>query len=132
MWYVPLPKHWLNYLLTHRFEGHDSKGITMTVTKQRVESYYNLKFQAAVMHDILDMMPESIKQNKPKTILQHLLEVWRCWKTNIPWKVPGMPMVAHHNGKRIRRGPLAAPTAPTSSAIYRIKMSCNSQQSHRE
>jgi hypothetical protein len=34
------------------------------------------------MHDILDMMPESIKQNKSKTILQHLSEAWRCWKAN--------------------------------------------------
>lgn len=30
------------------------------------------------MHDILDMMPEGIKQNKSKTILQHLSEAWRC------------------------------------------------------
>jgi hypothetical protein len=28
------------------------------------------------MHDILDMMPESIKQNKAKTILPHLSEAW--------------------------------------------------------
>lgn len=40
-----------------------------------------------VMHDILDMMPEGIKQNKARTILQHLSEAWRCWKANIPWKV---------------------------------------------
>lgn len=40
-----------------------------------------------VMHDILDMMPEGVKQNKAKTILQHLSEAWRCWKANIPWKV---------------------------------------------
>jgi len=39
------------------------------------------------MHDILDMMPEGVKQNKAKTILQHLSEAWRCWKANIPWKV---------------------------------------------
>ncbi len=39
------------------------------------------------MHDILDMMPEGIKQNKARTILQHLSESWRCWKANIPWKV---------------------------------------------
>ncbi|TFY81935.1 hypothetical protein EWM64_g2075 [Hericium alpestre] len=45
------------------------------------------------MHDVLDMMPESIKQNKAKTILQHFSEVWRCLKANIPWKVPGMPTV---------------------------------------
>lgn len=40
-----------------------------------------------VMHDIVDMMPEGIKQNKARTILQHLSEAWRCWKANIPWKV---------------------------------------------
>lgn len=39
------------------------------------------------MHDILDMMPEGIKQNKARVILQHLSEAWRCWKANIPWKV---------------------------------------------
>jgi pre-mRNA-processing factor 8 len=69
------------------------------------------------------MMPESVKQNKAKTILQHLSEAWRCWKANIPWKVPGMPAaieniilryiksksdwwtsVAHYNRERIRRG----------------------------
>ncbi|KAI5634602.1 PRP8 domain IV core domain-containing protein [Phthorimaea operculella] len=39
------------------------------------------------MQDIVDMMPEGIKQNKARTILQHLSEAWRCWKANIPWKV---------------------------------------------
>jgi len=76
-----------------------------------------------VMHDILDMMPEGIKQNKARTILQHLSEAWRCWKANIPWKVPGLPTpienmilryvkakadwwtnTAHYNRERIRRG----------------------------
>jgi pre-mRNA-processing factor 8 len=47
-----------------------------------VESHFDLELRAAVMHDILDMMPESIKQNKSKTILQHLSEAWRCWKAN--------------------------------------------------
>lgn len=98
----------LGNLLARQFEGRNSKGIAKTVTKQRVESHYDLELRAAVMHDILDMMPESIKQNKAKTILQHLSEAWRCWKANsessctwiklnvwrrflVPWKVPGMP-----------------------------------------
>jgi hypothetical protein len=51
-----------------------------TVTKQRIESHFDLELRAAVMHDILDMMPEGVKQNKAKTILQHLSEAWRCWK----------------------------------------------------
>jgi pre-mRNA-processing factor 8 len=76
---------------SHQFEGRNSKGIANTVTKQRVESHCDLELCAAVMRDILDMMPESIKQNKSKTILQHRSEAWRCWKANIPWKVPGMP-----------------------------------------
>lgn len=69
-------------MLARQFEGRNSKGIAKTVTKQRVESHYDLELRAAVMHDILDMMPESIKQNKSKTILQHLSEAWRCWKAN--------------------------------------------------
>ena len=58
----------LGNLLARQFEGRNSKGIAKTVTKQRVESHYDLELRAAVMHDILDMMPQSIKQNKSKTI----------------------------------------------------------------
>ena len=72
----------LGNLLAHLFEGRNSKGVAKTVTEQRVESHYDLELHAAVMHDILDMMPESIKRNKSKTILQHLSEAWRCWKAN--------------------------------------------------
>lgn len=61
-----------------------------TVTKQRIESHFDLELRAAVMHDILDMMPEGVKANKARTILQHLSEAWRCWKANIPWKVCGV------------------------------------------
>ena len=96
-------------LLARQFEGRNSKGIAKTVTKQSVQSHYDLELRAAVMHDILDMMPESIEQNKSKTILQHLSKAWRCWKANsecifygghkcpvlmacaVPWEVPGMP-----------------------------------------
>ena len=40
------------------FLGRHSKGIAKTVTKQRVESHFDLELRASVMHDILDMMPE--------------------------------------------------------------------------
>ena len=88
---VPLLERWLGNLLARQFEGRHNKGIAKTVTKQRVESHYDLELRAAVMHDILDMMPEGVKANKSRTILQHLSEAWRCWKANIPWKVPGLP-----------------------------------------
>eukprot|EP00727_Mastigamoeba_balamuthi_P012919 m51a1_g825 putative pre-mrna-processing-splicing factor 8 (2396) ;mRNA; r:710828-718228 len=120
---VPLLERWLGNLLARQFEGRKSKGIAKTVTKQRVESHYDLELRSAVMQDILDMMPEGVKANKAKTIMQHLSEAWRCWKANIPWKVPGLPTpvenmllryvkakadwwtnVAHYNRERIRRG----------------------------
>eukprot|EP01124_Arcella_intermedia_P026086 TRINITY_DN4820_c0_g2_i1.p1 TRINITY_DN4820_c0_g2~~TRINITY_DN4820_c0_g2_i1.p1 ORF type:complete len:2327 (+),score=466.67 TRINITY_DN4820_c0_g2_i1:202-7182(+) len=120
---VPLLERWLGNLLARQFEGRKSKGVAKTVTKQRVESAYDLELRAAVMWDILDMMPEGIRANKARTILQHLSEAWRCWKANIPWKVPGLPSpvenmilryvkakadwwtnVAHYNRERIRRG----------------------------
>ena len=88
---TPLLERWLGNLLSRQFEGRHSKGIAKTVTKQRVESHFDLELRASVMHDILDMMPEGIKQNKARTILQHLSEAFRCWKANIPWKVPGLP-----------------------------------------
>lgn len=120
---VPLLERWLGNLLARQFEGRQSKGIAKTVTKQRIESHFDLELRASVMHDILDMMPEGVKANKARTILQHLSEAWRCWKANIPWKVPGLPApvesmilryvkmkadwwtnVAHYNRERIRRG----------------------------
>lgn len=58
------------------------------MTKQRVESHYDLELRQSVIHDITDMMPEGIRNSKAATILQHLSEAWRCWKANIPWKVP--------------------------------------------
>lgn len=120
---IPLLERWLGNLLSRQFEGRHSKGVAKTVTKQRVESHFDLELRASVMADLLDMMPEGIKQNKVNTILQHLSEAWRCWKSNIPWKVPGLPApieniilryvkskadwwisVAHYNRERIRRG----------------------------
>ncbi|TEY39244.1 hypothetical protein BOTCAL_0464g00050 [Botryotinia calthae] len=120
---IPLLERWLGNLLSRQFEGRHSKGVAKTVTKQRVESHFDLELRASVMADLLDMMPEGIKQNKVQTVLQNLSEAWRCWKSNIPWKVPGLPApieniilryvkskadwwisVAHYNRERIRRG----------------------------
>ena len=120
---IPLLERWLGNLLARQFEGRVNTGIAKTVTKQRVESHFDLELRAAVMHDILDMMPEGVKANKARTILQHLSEGWRCWKANIPWKVPGMPApvenmilryikakadwwtnISHYNRERIKRG----------------------------
>ena len=120
---IPLLERWLGNLLSRQFEGRHSKGVAKTVTKQRVESHFDLELRASVMADLQDMMPEGIKQNKAGIVLQHLSEAWRCWKSNIPWKVPGLPApieniilryvkskadwwisVAHYNRERIRRG----------------------------
>ncbi|KAI9830294.1 MAG: pre-mRNA-splicing factor 8 [Phylliscum demangeonii] len=120
---IPLLERWLGNLLSRQFEGRHSKGVAKTVTKQRVESHFDLELRASVMADLMDMMPEGVKQSKVNTVLQHLSEAWRCWKSNIPWKVPGLPApieniilryvkskadwwisVAHYNRERIRRG----------------------------
>jgi pre-mRNA-processing factor 8 len=50
---VPLLERWLGNLLARQFEGRNSKGVASTVTKQRVESHFDLELRAAVMHDIL-------------------------------------------------------------------------------
>ena len=120
---VPLLEKWLGSLLARQFQGRGNRQKSITLTKQRVESHYDLELRAAVMHDIVDMMPEGIRRTKARVILQHLSEAWRCWKANVPWKVPGMPVpvenmilryvkakadwwtnVAHYNRERISRG----------------------------
>ena len=120
---IPVMERWLGNLLARQFEGRHSKNIAKTVTKQRTESQFDLEMRGAIMKDITDMMPEGVKANKTKTILQHLSEAWRCWKSNIPWKVPGLPGPienlilryvkmkadwwtngAYYNRERIRRG----------------------------
>jgi pre-mRNA-processing factor 8 len=121
---IPLLERWLGNLLARQFEGRNtSSKVPHTITKQRVESQFDLELRASVMLDILDMMPEGMKANKTKTILQHLSEAWRCWKANIPWHVEGMPQAinnmitryvkakadwwtnsAYYNRERIRRG----------------------------
>lgn len=75
---VPLLERWLGNLLARQFEGRTSKGVAKTVTKQRVESHFDLELRASVMHDILDMMPEGIKSSKARIIMAHLSEAWRC------------------------------------------------------
>lgn len=52
---TPLLERWLGNLLARQFEGRHSKGVAKTVTKQRVESHFDLELRAAVMHDILGM-----------------------------------------------------------------------------
>ena len=45
---TPLLERWLGNLLSRQFEGRHSKGVAKTVTKQRVESHYDLELRAAV------------------------------------------------------------------------------------
>ena len=134
---VPLLERWLGNLLARQFEGRHSKGFAKNVTKQRTESHFDLELRASVMHDILDMMPEGVKANKSRVILSHLSEAFRCWKANIPWKVPGMPApvenmilryvkakadwwtnIAHYNRERVKRGATVDKTVVKVSLFY--------------
>ncbi|KAK8799610.1 hypothetical protein WA158_006158 [Blastocystis sp. Blastoise] len=120
---IPLLEVYIGNQLARQFQGRQSSNQARTITKQRVESNYDLELRASLLQEINDMMPEGVKANKNKTILQHLSEAWRCWKANIPWKVPGLPApieniiiryvkakgdwwtnVTHYNRERIRRG----------------------------
>ena len=42
---VPLLERWLGNLLARQFEGRHSKGVAKTVTKQRVESHFDLELR---------------------------------------------------------------------------------------
>jgi hypothetical protein len=88
---IPLLERWLGNLLARQFQGRQSKAGAKSVSKQRIESHYDLELRNAVMADILDTMPASIRASKTKTILAHLAEAWRAYKANRVWVVEGMP-----------------------------------------
>lgn len=120
---ISMLERWLGNLINRQFFGRVSKGVAKTVTKQRIDSHYDLELRAAVLQDVLDVMPEQLRTSKTKVVMQHLSEAWRCWKANISWEVPGMPQpikdiinryieskaehwtsVTHFNRERIRAG----------------------------
>mmetsp|Transcript_44709 Transcript_44709/g.74621 ORF Transcript_44709/g.74621 Transcript_44709/m.74621 type:complete len:2266 (+) Transcript_44709:990-7787(+) len=120
---IPLLEKWLFNLLSRQFFGRTENKIAKNVTKQRVESHYDLELRASVIHEILSLLPDSTKLNKANLILSHLSEAWRCWKANISWIVPNMPPkiekiilkyikqkadwwtnIAHYNRERIKKG----------------------------
>lgn len=120
---TPLLERWLGNMLARQFEGRAQGAKGSKITKQRVESQYDLNLRASVMQDLVDMMPEGVRASKVRVIMAHLSEAWRCYKANIPWRVPGMPApvealiqryvkakadwwtnITHYNRERIRRG----------------------------
>ncbi|KAJ1028734.1 hypothetical protein NDA16_001899 [Ustilago loliicola] len=126
---VPLLERWLGNLLARQFEGRAGRTGAQSITKQRVESAMDLELRASVMHDILDAMPEGMRQNKIKTIMSHLQEAWRACRSNTPWS-PNLPApienlilryvkqkfdwwtsVAHQQRARIARGATVDKTA---------------------
>ena len=148
---VPLLERWIGNMLSRQFEGRQSKSIGQTITKQRVESSFDLELRQTIMHEIQDMMPEGVKGNKAKTILQHLSEAWRCWKANVPWKVPGMPVplenmilryvkskadwwtnVSHYQRERIRRGATVDKTLVRKNLarLTRLQLKAEQERQH--
>ena len=66
-----------------------------------------------------------------------IIQAWRCWKANIPWKVPGLPVpienmilkyvkakadwwtnIAHYNRERIRRGATVDKTGKINFKVF--------------
>ncbi|GMM51015.1 U4/U6-U5 snRNP complex subunit [Starmerella bacillaris] len=89
---LPMLERWLGNLLTRQFYGRVSKGVRHTITKQRIDSQYDLELRASAMQDILDVMPVQLRSSKTKVIMEHLSEAWRCWKANIEYDLSSLPL----------------------------------------
>ena len=147
---VPILERWLSNMLARQFEGRSNE-VAKTATKQRVDAYYDLELRASVMNDILDMIPQNLRQSKAKTILQHLSEAWRCWKANVPWNVPGMPdpirkiiekyikakadgwvSLAYQNRDKIKRGEKVEKTAVKKNLGRLTRLWMRNEQEQQE
>ena len=72
---MPLLERWLGNLLARQFEGRHNKAVAKTVTKQRVESHYDLELRAAVLHDIMCVVVArwwaSCRNQQPPAVCHH-------------------------------------------------------------
>jgi PROCN (NUC071) domain len=63
---TPLLERWLGNLLSRQFEGRHSKGVAKTVTKQRVESHFDLELRASVSYYFLMKIIATVKAHSKK------------------------------------------------------------------
>ena len=73
--------------------GEDGRRRARAVVHDHGDAIRRVHTVAALLRETLRsrVATQGVKANKSRTILQHLSEAWRCWKANIPWKVPGLP-----------------------------------------
>ena len=86
---TPWLERCLQNLVTRMYEGRQ-KHVIKKVSRQRIESDYDINLRTALKQAVLELLPEGSKANKLRRIEQHASEAFRCWKRNVPWKVPGM------------------------------------------
>jgi pre-mRNA-processing factor 8 len=65
---IPLLETWLGNKVSLEYEERADKRVSSIVMKQWVESQHDLEIQYPVVHDILDFMPEEIRQKKDSQV----------------------------------------------------------------
>ena len=131
-WDFPIKKpHWIFYHRSIFFYSSHKANLFGEFSIDFLKSYKSLKsnfskfdaFFIQLKKYTTNLFIIVLKKFQARTILQHLSEAWRCWKSNVPWKVPGLPTpvenmilryvkskadwwtnTAHYNRERIRRG----------------------------
>lgn len=88
---TPLLERYLANMLGRLFEGRRYRGEAKRVTKQRLESDFDINLKEALKQRLREMLPEGIKLgDKARRLEGHANEAFKCWKANIPWKVQGL------------------------------------------
>ncbi|KNH06334.1 pre-mRNA-processing-splicing factor 8-like protein [Perkinsela sp. CCAP 1560/4] len=88
---VPLLEKFITRLVEREIEGRNQKSVVKKITKQRSESTYDREMRLAIIREVHDIIPESMRAKKIQLILQHFSEAWRRWKSNAPCEVHGLP-----------------------------------------
>ena len=88
---LTLLQNYVSKMLSREFEGRKVQGGALKrVTKQRVESNYDLELRESISRELEEMLPPGIRETKIRLVLQHFSEAWRRRKSNQPWRVPGL------------------------------------------
>jgi pre-mRNA-processing factor 8 len=81
----PLLTKWIKNQQTRLFQGRRIKAEAKRVTKQRLDSDFDVNRRAAFRLTLLEALPEGTKESKLKAFEQHVSTAWRAWRSGKDW-----------------------------------------------
>ena len=82
---VPIQERWIANLLSRHLYGRRYSRKSLSVTKQRSETYLDIELKIALVNEINNLKKHKIDKKDLKLYLKQSNEAWKSWKSNNNW-----------------------------------------------